>query len=137
MKEQCSKVPMTAAPGPNCPGPNCPPPKVDSWAPDSLALEQCINSIDICSPNISNTNIYIDVYITKCTFLNFVPEGRTETLQLTYIPQMLAAYIQYKYIILKMYIPQPCAQSAHRNSSTYIHPPCVGMIYPIPTYIFT
>ena len=65
--------------------------------------------------DISNTNIYI---------------------QLTFIPQMLAKYIQFKYIILIMYIPQPCAQRAHRNPSTYIHPPCVGMIYPIPTYIF-
>ena len=42
------------------------------------------------------------MYITKCTFLNFAPEGRTETLQLTYIPQMLAAYIQCKYIYYKM-----------------------------------
>ena len=91
--------------GPSVRGPIVRPEKVDSWAPDSSALEQCINSTDICSPNISNTNIYIDVYITKCTFLNFVPEGRTETLQLTYIPQMLAAYIQYKYIHYKMYIP--------------------------------
>ena len=33
------------------------------------------------------------MYITKCTFLNFAPEGRTETLQLTYFPQMLAVYI--------------------------------------------
>merc|ERR1712088_569763 len=36
----------------------------------------------------------------------------------------------------KMYIPQPCARRAHRNPPTYIHPPIVGMIYPIPTYIF-
>ena len=43
--------------------------------------------------------------ITKCTFLNFAYEGRTETVQLLYIPQMLAAYIHYKYIHYKMYIP--------------------------------
>ena len=54
--------------------------------------------------HISNKNICIDIYITTCTFLNFAPEGRTETLQLTYIPQMLAAYIQCKYIYYQMYI---------------------------------
>ena len=31
-------------------------------------------------------------------------------------------------IILKIYISQPCAQRAHRNPLTYIHPPSVGMI---------
>ena len=35
-----------------------------------------------------------------------------------------------------MYIPQNCARRAHRNSPTYMHPPTVGMVYPIPTYIF-
>ena len=29
-------------------------------------------------------------------FPNPAPEGRTETLQMTYIPQMLAEYIQYQ-----------------------------------------
>ena len=38
--------------------------------------------------------------------------------------------------IPKMYISPPCARRAHRNPSTYIHPPSVGMIYPIPSYIF-
>ena len=33
-------------------------------------------------------------------------------------------------------VPQPCAQRAHRNSPTYMHAPSVGMIYPIPTYMF-
>ena len=37
---------------------------------------------------------------------------------------------------LKMYIPQPCARRVHRNCPTYMHPPSVGMIYPIPTYMF-
>ena len=31
-------------------------------------------------------------------FPNPAPEGRTDTLQLSYLPQMLAEYIQYKYI---------------------------------------
>ena len=34
-----------------------------------------------------------------------------------------------------MYIFHPRARRAHRNCPTYIHPPIVGMIYPIPTYI--
>ena len=42
-----------------------------------------------------NTNIY---NIQKCTFPDPAPEGRTETLPVTYIPQILAANIQYKYI---------------------------------------
>ena len=35
-----------------------------------------------------------------------------------------------------MYIPPPCARRAHRNPTTYIPPPSVGMIYSIPTYIY-
>ena len=70
------------------------------------------------------------MYITKCTFLNFAPEGRTETLQLTYIPQMLAAYIPCKYIYYQM-LPNSWA---HRNPLTDTFPPIVGMIYPIPIY---
>ena len=31
-------------------------------------------------------------------FPNPAPEGRTDTLQRSYIPQLLAEYIQYKYI---------------------------------------
>ena len=31
-------------------------------------------------------------------FPNPAPEGRTDTFQLSYIPQLLAEYIQYKYI---------------------------------------
>ena len=67
---------------------------------------------------------------------NPAPEGRTETLQLTFFPQVLAWYIQYQNIYSKMYIPQPCARRAHRNPTTHIDPPSVGMIYSIPTYIF-
>ena len=35
-----------------------------------------------------------------------------------------------------MYTSQPCARRAHRNHLTYIHPPIVGLVYPISTYIF-
>ena len=52
------------------------------------------------------------------------------------LPKLLASYIQYKYIFLKMYIPQTCTRRTHSNPATYIHPPSVGMIYPISTYIF-
>ena len=34
----------------------------------------------------------------KSTFRNPAPEGRTDTLQLKHIPQLLAEYIQYQYI---------------------------------------
>ena len=49
---------------------------------------------------------------------------------------MLAGYIQYNYIFLKMYIPQLCARRAHRNPPTYIYPQIVGMLYPMQIYIF-
>ena len=39
--------------------------------------------------------------------------------------------------LLVVYISQPCIRRAHRNSPTYIRPPLVGMIYPIPIYIFS
>ena len=39
---------------------------------------------------------------------NLVPKGHIETLQMTHIPQMLAAYIQYKYIyITECTFPNP------------------------------
>ena len=38
------------------------------------------------------------VWNLKCTFLTPAPEGRTETLQMAYLPQMLAEYIQYQLI---------------------------------------
>ena len=48
--------------GPTIRGPIVRPEKVDSWAPDSSALEQCMNSTDICSPNVGS--IYpIQIYI--------------------------------------------------------------------------
>ena len=78
-------------------------------------------------------------------------------IQLTYIPQLLAVYIQYKRIFLKMHIPQPptviyppntnihisntnihipkpCGRRAHRHHPTDTYPPIVGRIYPIPVY---
>ena len=36
-----------------------------------------------------------------------------------------------------MYISQHCTGRAHRNSPTYMHPPTVGMVYPIPKYYST
>ena len=71
--------------------------------------------------------------LTKCT--NLVPKGRIEALQLTHIPQMLAAYIQYKYKYYRMYFPKPC-QKMHRNPLNYTIPPIFGRIYPIPIYRF-
>ena len=56
----------------------------------------------LCIPQmfISNTNMDI----TKCTFPNPAAEGSTETLQLTYIPQLLAENIQYQYIFRNIHI---------------------------------
>ena len=77
-----------------------------------------------CGRHISN------IYITKkYTFPNPAPKGRTENLQLTYIPQMLAAYIWYKYICYKMYIPKPCARRVHRRPPTDMYPPKCWHIY--------
>ena len=59
---------------------------------------------------------------------NPAPEGRTETLQLTFFPQVLAWYIQCQHVYSKMYISHPCARRAHRNPTTYIHPPSVEVI---------
>ena len=46
------------------------------------------------SPNIYSTNIYFSKYI----FPHPATEGRTEALQLTFIPQVLAWHIQYQAI---------------------------------------
>ena len=40
----------------------------------------------------------LQIYIFQNNSPNPTPEGRTETLQLTYVPQVLAEYIQYQYI---------------------------------------
>ena len=122
------------APEPNGLGPNCSP-----WKSEQLGPGQFGSGL---------------MYIFYCTYPNPASKGHTETLQLTFIPHVLAWYIQYQhiystdfyspsvgriypiqiYIILKIYIPQTCAQRAHRNLITYIHPLSVGMIYPIPIY---
>ena len=79
--------------------------------------------------------IYI-LYLYKCSLPNPVPEGHTETLQLTFIPRMLAWYIQYQRLLqlshapnivgsiytIQMFTFQPCARREHRNPLTYIHP---------------
>ena len=45
------------------------------------------------------------------TFPYHAPEGRTETLLVTYIPQMLATNIKYKYIyIKKITFPDPAPE---------------------------
>ena len=48
----------------------------------------------------TNTNIYIYCQLTHIPKIghspNSVPEGHKETLQITFIPQVLAWYIQYK-----------------------------------------
>ena len=64
-------------------------------------------------------SIQIYVYITKYTFPNPTPAEHTETPKLTYIPHLLAKYIQYQYI----YSTYKCSQ-------------IVASIYPIPKYIF-
>ena len=48
------------------------------------------------------------VYNLSVRLLKHIPQpcGRTEAFQLTYIPQMLAVYIQYKPTYRKMYIPR-------------------------------
>merc|ERR1719458_1332122 len=64
-----------------------------------------------CWHDISNTNIYI---------------------QLTHTPHIIGSIYPFS----KIHIPQSCARRAHRNPPTYIHPPSVGIIYPIQIYIF-
>ena len=56
--------------------------------------------------------------------------------QVTYSSQIVGIVYPIQIYISKMYIHQPCARRAHRNRPTYIHPPSVGMIYPLSTYIF-
>ena len=99
--------------------------------------------------------MYRYTYITTCTFLNFAPKGRTEILQITCNPQVLAWCIQYQHIrstdiyspncwlhisntniyFVTIYIFQPCARKAHRNPPTDVYFPNVGSIYPMQIYI--
>ena len=59
----------------------------------------------------------------------------TNTLQLTYIPQLLAANIQYKCKNYKMHIPRTRARRAQIHPPTDIYHPIDGCIYPKPIYI--
>ena len=59
----------------------------------------------------------------------------TNTLQLTYIPQLLAANIQYKCKNYKMHIPRTRARRAQIHPPTDIYHPIDGSIYPKPMYI--
>ena len=54
-----------------------------------------LHSSPKCWHDIFNANIYIQ----KCIFPNPAPEGRTETLQLAFIPQVLKLYVGIEYII--------------------------------------
>ena len=58
-------------------------------------------------------------------FPNPAPEGRTDTLQLSYIPQMLAEYIQYKYIYpTDTCFPTQRPKGAQTPSNCHISPNC-------------
>ena len=74
----------------------------------------------------------MEIFLIIFLFPSPAPEGRTDTLQLLYIPQMLAEYIQYKYIYsTDTCFPQPSDWRAHRHPPTAIYPRIVGRIYPI------
>ena len=64
-----------------------------------------------CWQCISNTN----VYSRKCTFSNPAPKGRTDTLQLTYIPKLLQEW-------------------PNRHPSTDIYSPIVAGVLPSPCF---
>ena len=78
----------------------------------------------------------MEIFLIIFLFPSPAPEGRTDTLQLPYIPQMLAEYIQYKYIYIQLtHVPQSSARRAHRHPPTVIYPPNVGRIYPVQIYV--
>ena len=60
---------------------------------------QPIFSIKTYSPNCWQHITSTIIHFQKCTFLNLVPEGHTETIQLTFITQVLAWYIQYQHML--------------------------------------
>ena len=100
---------------------------------------QHIYSTDTYSPNcwqhISNTN----KHFRNCTLPNPVPEGHTETLQLTFSAQVLAWYIQYQYIYSTDTYSPNCWQHIS-NINIYMWLTCtpqiVGSISPIQIYNF-
>jgi len=57
-----------------------------------------LHSSPKCWHDIFNANMYI----LKCIFPIPAPEGRTETLQLTFIPQVLKLYVGIEYIMPKL-----------------------------------
>ena len=87
-------------------------------APEGRTETPNLHSSPKCWHDISNTNIFIqliyispdiystNIYFSKYIFLHLAPKGRTETLQLTFIPQVLAWYINTKLYIQLTYIPQ-------------------------------
>ena len=125
-----------------------------------------LHSSPKCWHGISNINIYFNCHMLptllasyfqyKCSLFNTVPDGHTETLLLTFIPQMLVWYIQYQHIFSTGTCSQNCWQHISNTTMysykcslpnhvpdghtetplTYIHPPNVCMVYPISTYIF-
>ena len=88
-----------------------------------------LHSSPKCWPVISNINIYFNchrlptllaAYIKyKCSLSNPVPEGHTETLLLTFIPQMLAWYIQYQHKFSTVTGSQYCWQHIS-NTNVYL-----------------
>ena len=87
-----------------------------------------LNTSPKCWHDISNTKVFIQltyisqivgtiyeycytiVYFKICKLTNPAPEGRTETLQLTFILQVLARYIQYQLIYsTDIYFPKKIA----------------------------
>ena len=89
-----------------------------------------LHSSPKCWPVISNIKIYFNchrlptllaAYIKyKCSLSNPVPEGHTETLLLTFIPQMLAWNIQYQHIFSTVTCSQNCWQHIS-NTNMYSH----------------
>ena len=70
-------------------------------------------------------------------YRNPAAEGRTDTLQRAYIPQLLAEYIQYKYI----FSTDPCSptqrpKGAHTISNCHISPKSLQNISNANIYIF-
>ena len=121
--------------GPTVRGPIVHPEKVDSWAPDSWALWQCIKSTDICSPNDGST-YPIQIYtLQNVHSLTLRPKGRTENLQLTYVPKCWPHLSNTNIYITTCTFPNPGPKRAHRKPPIDIYPPNVGSEYSIKIYI--
>ena len=88
-------------------------PKVLAWYIQYQHIYSTIYSPN-CWHHISNANIHIQ----NCTFPYPVPEGHKETIQLTFVPKVLAWYIQYQHIFWSDTYSPSCW---HRISNTDIH----------------